>query len=215
MIPFSFFDKLSQAIGDSVSSPRKCAAVLAVLTPFASVGDALLGVASAFLTLLPLGHVQQQRNYERFSKQISTLGWIIPIAYVLRCINPNAFPDKDKEYQAARPPILQWIEKQLAGMEAATCELAASSDPFKRHVTARVGYLARTAFFVVMRAFLLAVGPFALLMALTCKADNFHYNALAFTGFAAPAVVGDLLKCALRCINPSLTPAQTEDDDTL
>lgn len=205
MISSSFTFKVLCATAGLPSELQR-AAVRAALCPFAVVGDALFAVAFAFLTLLPMGPAHRQKNYHTFCRRISTLNRVIPIAFALQCIHPDAIPSNTTEHKVERLPILQWQLKHAKAMNASICKLAASSNLLERYVAARVGCLALTIFLVIARAFYLMVGPFALLMALACKADNHRYNTLAVEGFAAPGAAGDLLDCALRCIYPSLTP---------
>lgn len=194
------------------SPERQRAAVHAVLMPFAAVADALGAVRFAFQTLLPPGYTDQQTNYARCCHQISMLGQIIPVRWVLRCINPNAFPLAVKtieEYKATVHPILQWYEQGNAFLNTSIRELAASQNLLKRHVAARMVCLALAIYSVVARAFLLVVGSFALLIALAHKADNPRYNVLATACLETPGVIGDLLTCALLCINPSLSSEES------
>lgn len=202
MITFSFYvtagGKLEQMFS---SSTRRQAAAMAMVLPFAAVGDALLGVASAVLSLLPTNRDTQLANYERFAKLTAPLGTIIPIGFVLLCIHPDPKAALGSDMDEKSEIVTHLLRPSNWLMEHAE-RFTRSSHRIRGHVLSRLCYLMMAVVAIATRALFLVVGLFAAPLALVHGAKNVRYNYLTVCGFAAPAVVKDLLQITLKFINP-------------
>lgn len=202
MISFCCSDAL-QLKTEIIQSQHCRAAVHTVLMPLAAVGDALLGVASAFLTLLPKTFLTQlmpafpssSDNYRQFSQQMGFLKNIIPIHHILQWINPDVPLEGHKILSQARFPE-RFLREHIR-------QFVASDNPVALYV-ARVSYLALAVVLVAQRAFLFVVGLVAAPMAIAHGAKNPVYNQMAIMGLSTPLVVRDLLDCVLKYLDPRL-----------
>lgn len=202
MIQFSITEKLLE-ITESNLTGRPQNAVRLVAYPLAAAGDALLGLGSAFLSLLPLEG--RTANFTQCQDLTNFLKHLLPIRFLLECINPRApFPSSCKtkthvqfivrptiDTTSSHKPWFYYSEEGIIGVRSrnffmnVALDLRKSKNLFHKHVSTRGCYLLMAITAIVARSLDLIVGVVAAVVAIALLGTNGSMNNLAVCGLSA------------------------------